>query len=89
MTPPVELVEVDELRVGSLRPAAWCLISLAREDAHRSRDRDVLYAEKADLVLPVKASRRNAAVRQPVQRDVVQDVVPGDSAERLAVYDGA
>ena len=87
--PPVELVEVDELRVGPLSPAAWCLIALPREDAYRSGDRDVLYTEKADLVLPVKASRRNAAVRQPVQGDVVQDVVPCDSAERLAVHDGA
>ncbi len=43
VTALVELIEVEELGVGSLSPAAWRLIALAGEDAHCNRDRDVLY----------------------------------------------
>ena len=38
--------------------------------------------EEAELVLPIEASRRDARVRQPIQRDVVEDVV---SAETLGL----
>ena len=50
-------------------------IDLVREDAHGDRDRDVLDGEERQLVLPVEARRGDRRVRQPVERDVVEDVV--------------
>ena len=32
-------------------------------------------AKKAKLVFPIETSRRNRRVRQPVERDVVEDIV--------------
>jgi hypothetical protein len=63
VAPCMELVEVDEAFVGALGPTPWRLVALAGEDAHGNWDRDVLYAEEAELVLPVEAIRGNASVR--------------------------
>jgi hypothetical protein len=56
------------------------LIELVGEDAYGERDRDVLGVEEVRLVLPVQAPRGNPGVRQPVQRDVVEEVIPGEGA---------
>src|SRR5215471_3414644 len=81
----VELVEVDEVRISPLRPCPGRLVDLVREDADGGRDGDALVVEEAELVLPVEAGRRDARVRQPVQRHVVEDLVPGEVADRVAV----
>jgi hypothetical protein len=39
------------------------------------RDRDVFDVEKGQLVFPVETSRRDRRVRQPVECDVVEDIV--------------
>ena len=46
-----------------------------------------LGVEEVALVLPVEASRRDSGVRQPVERDVVEDVVPREAPGRLALED--
>ena len=71
----VELVVVDELGIRPLRPTPRGLILLARKDAHGHRDGDALGVEKAALVFPVETRRRDPRVRQPVERDVVEDLV--------------
>src|SRR5438128_1509979 len=75
----VELVVVDEIGIGPLGPVAGRLVELIREDAHRGWDLDALGTEEGELVLPIEASRRNRGVRQPEQRDVVEDVVRCDA----------
>ena len=42
-----------------------------------------LDAEEVERVLPVQPGRGNRGVRQPVERDVVQDLVPGQVADRV------
>src|SRR4051794_17683563 len=75
----VELVEVDEVvRVGLLGPAARRLVELVGEDADRVGDRDRLGVEEIGLVLPVKTRCGDASVGQPVQGDVVEEVVAGE-----------
>src|SRR5262249_45890136 len=76
----VGLVVVDEVGVGPLGPAARRLILLAREDARGHRDGDALGVEEATLVFPVQTRRRDPRVRHPVERDVVQDLLPGQLA---------
>src|SRR5689334_12961646 len=49
-----KLVEVDQLRIGALGPAARHLVQLVREGAHRHRDRHALRREVVELVLPVE-----------------------------------
>ena len=71
----VDLVVVDEIGIGALRPVPRRLVELVREDAHGSRDLDALRREEGELVLPIEASRRNRRVGQPEQRDVVEDIV--------------
>jgi hypothetical protein len=61
------------------------LIELVGEDADGVRNRDGLGVEEVPLVLPVEASRGDPGVRQPVQRDVVEDVVSGEGALQLSV----
>jgi hypothetical protein len=79
----VDLVVVDEVGEGLLGPAARRLVDLVGEDAHGNRDGDVLDGEVAALVLvqplPVQPPGGDARVRQPEQRDVVEDVVAGQA----------
>src|SRR5260370_25971437 len=71
----VELVVIDELGIRPLRPASRGLIELLRKGAHGSRDGDVFRSEKRQLALPIETRRRDRRVRQPIERDVVEDVV--------------
>src|SRR5215470_10985764 len=71
----IDLVVVDELGECPLRPTTRGRIELVRKDAHGDRDGDALDAEIRKLVLPVEAGRRKSRVRQPGERDVVEDVV--------------
>ena len=75
VTALVELVVVDELGIRLLRPAPRGLIELVGKGAHGDRDGDALRREEGELALPVEARRRDRRVRQPVERDVVEDVV--------------
>ena len=85
MTASVEPVVMDQVvRVCAFGPAARGLIELVREDADRERDRDRLGVEEIGLVLPVEASRRDACVREPVQRQVVENVIARQGTVRAA-----
>jgi len=84
VAPSVEPVVMDEVvGIRAFGPAPRGLIELVGEDADGERNRDGLGVEEVRLVLPVEASRRNPGVRQPVQRDVVEDVVSGEGARGL------
>src|SRR5439155_14085380 len=82
----VELVVVDEVGIGLLRPTPRHLIELVRKDAYGYGDGDALWVEEAELVFPIEASRRDPRVRQPVVGDVVENVVSG-KALGLSVED--
>ena len=71
----VELVVVYEFGIRLLRPASRHSIDLVREEADGNRDRDIFDVEVAALVFPVETSRRNARVRQPIVRNIVEYVV--------------
>jgi hypothetical protein len=87
----VEAVVVNKLWVGSLCPAPRSLNDLVGEGAHRDRDGHVFRCKERELVLPINTRRRDRRVRQPVQRDVVEDVVSRKSlrltVEDVAAYD--
>ena len=81
MAAPVELVVIDEVvGVGPLRPAPRRLIELVGEDADREWDRDALGVEEVGLVLPIEASGGDPGIRQPVEGDVVEQVVSREVA---------
>src|SRR5215471_12458543 len=73
--------------VRALCPGQWGLIQLVGKDAYGNRNGDVLGVEEARLVLPVETSRGDPGVRQPVERDVVKDVVSGKLALRVSLKD--
>ena len=83
-------VVVDQVGICLLRPTPRRLGEFIREGAHGHRKLHALRAKEAELVaqivLPVETGRGNPGVRQPEQRDVVEDVVAGeafgDSIER-------
>src|SRR5262245_9649697 len=90
VTALVDLVEVGDVGVRVLDPAARSPPDLAGEGGEADRERDLgrSLAGLACLslglsVLPVRPGRRVAGARQPVQRDVVDDVVPGEIAHGL------
>src|SRR5215213_4436775 len=78
----VERVEVDEVWIRALRPAARSRVDLIGEDTDGSRDRHVLGCEKGKLALPIETSGRNSGVREPVERDVVEDVISREALGR-------
>ena len=68
-------VVVDQLGIGLLGPALRRGVDLVRKGADRRRQRDALGREEGELALPVEPRRRDRRVGQPVERDVVEDVV--------------
>src|SRR5215472_17316415 len=91
---PVDLVEVGEGGVRLLDPTARGPEDLAGEcgEADRYRDCGSSLAGREGLgssPLPVLPRRPGPGARQPVQGDIVDDVVPGQVTRRLAVEEGA
>src|SRR4029077_2493022 len=91
---PVDLVEVGDVRVALLDPASRGSPDLTGESGETHRERDWRRhlpgrAGRRLSALPVLPSRRDPRARQPVQRDVVEDVVPRQIARWLLVYEGA
>ena len=72
-------VVVDQVGIRLLRPAPRRGVELIGKDADGGRERDALRGKEGELALPVQAGRRDRRVRQPVQRDVVEDVVARQS----------
>src|ERR1700722_12936581 len=67
---------MDQFGIRPLRPASRRGIEFIREDAHGGRDNDASDAEeRITLVLPIETSARERRIRQPCERDVVEDVV--------------
>ena len=68
---------MDQFGIRPLRPAPRGWIDFVREDAHGNRDGDALGIEKPEfaLILPIETGARKRRVRQPGDRDVVEDVV--------------
>ena len=66
---------MDEFGIRPLCPTPRGLVLLARKDAHGNRNGDALGVEKATLIFPIETRRRDPRVRQPIERDVVEDLV--------------
>ncbi len=67
---------MNELGIRPFRPAPWSRIELVREDAHGNRDGDAFGIEiPLAPIFPVETGARNPRVRQPGDRDVVENVV--------------
>ncbi len=61
--------------VGTLSPTPGGFVELIGKDADGEWDRYRFGLEEACLVLPIQTSRRHPRVGQPVERDVVEEVV--------------
>jgi len=66
---------MDEFGVRPLCPIPRGGVDLIWKDADGNRDGDVLRGEKGKLVFPIQTSRRDRRVRQPVEGDVVENVI--------------
>ena len=71
----IHAVVIDEIGIGSLGPTSRGFILLAGEDCYGHRDLDTFGVEKAALVFPIETRRSNPRVRQPIKRDVVENLV--------------
>src|SRR6186997_2109849 len=94
MPAPGGLVEVGEVRITLFGPAARGPEDLAGEYGEGSRYRDrrrlltgCLGLGLGSSALPVGASRGGAGARQPVERDVVQDGLTGETARRPPIQE--
>src|SRR5262245_23152261 len=80
----LDLVPVDELLEGLLSPAARSAVDLPGKDCHRNRHlRDLHRVERPAPSLrgvPVGPRRRSAGVREPIERDVVEDLISRERA---------
>ena len=80
-------VVVDQFGIRPLCPGPRGWIEFVREDAHGNRDGDAFGIEIPFApIFPVKTGARKRRVRQPGDRDVVEDVVARE-ALRLSVKD--
>src|SRR5262245_48933937 len=72
---------MDQFGIRPLRPAPRGWIEFVREDAHGNRDGDAFGTEKTEFapILPIETGTRERRVRQPGDRDVVEDVVAGEA----------
>src|SRR5215813_4121536 len=70
---------VDQLGVGLFGPTPWGRTYFIREDTHDRGDGDAFRCKEGKLVLPIETRRRNSRVRQPIERDVVENVVPREA----------
>src|SRR4029077_19594425 len=67
---------MDQFWICPLRPATRSRKEFVREDAHGRRDHDAFDGEeRRTLVLPIETGPRDRSIRQPGERDVVEDVV--------------
>src|SRR5579863_1336374 len=67
---------MDQFGKRPLRPASRGGIEFVWKDAHGGRYHDASDAEeRITLVLPIETGPRERRIRQPVERDVVQNVV--------------
>src|SRR5918995_5619427 len=92
----VDLVEVADVGVDRIDPAARGPPDLAGERGEPDLNRDLrrslpgrLGCRQSSSILPVRPGRRGASARQPVQRDVVDDRLPGEMARGLPLDEGA
>src|SRR6478672_4795831 len=76
---------MEEVVVGALGPTPRTLVDLFGENADGSRNGDAQVVEKSTLELGVEPSRRHTGVRQPGERDVVEDVIPRKVAVGLTI----
>src|SRR5258707_13748241 len=83
----LNLVVVDQFGKRPLCPAPRGWIELVRKDAHGNRDGDAFGIEiPFAKILPVETGAGNRRVRQPGDRDIVEDVVARE-ALRVTVED--
>src|SRR5438105_14501159 len=66
---------MDEFGIRFLYPAPRSGVDLIGINADGNRDGDVLRGEKGKLVFPIQTSRRDRRIRQPVEGDVVENVI--------------
>src|SRR5882757_9930085 len=82
----LNLVVMNNFGIHSLSPAQRGWIEFVREDAHGNRDGHAFGGEIPEFVLPIETRAGKRRVRQPGDRDVVEDVVARE-ALRLSVKD--
>ena len=68
---------MDQFGIRPLCPAPRGRIEFVREDAHGNRDGDAFDIEVSEFapILPIETGARKRRVRQPGDRDVVENVV--------------
>ena len=77
---------MNQFGIRFLCPALRGCIELIGIRAHGSRKRHTFRREKRKLAFPIQPCRRDPRIRQPVKRDVVEDVVSRKTLS-LAVKD--
>ena len=88
MSALLDLVVMDEFGKSALCPTPRGWIELIRKDAHGNRDGDAFGIEIPEFApnLPIEPGARKRRVRQPGDRNVVENVVASE-ALRLSVKD--
>src|SRR5262249_48081545 len=95
VTALVHRVEVEiDVRVRPFDPAPWGPPDLAweRREAGWNRDRRGRLARRPSILLslfPIGPRRRRPGAREPIQRDVVDDVLPREIAGWSLVNEAA
>ena len=81
MSPFLNLAVMDQFGIRPLRPTARAQIDLVRKGAYGNRDGNSFDIEIPEFapVLPIETGPRKRRVRQPGDRDVVQNVIASEA----------
>ena len=75
-----QAIVMDQFGIRLFCPTPWGRIEFVREDAHGNRDGDPFGIEiPLSQNTPIETGAGNRRVRQPGDRDVVEDVVAGEA----------
>src|SRR5215471_13055782 len=66
---------MNQFGIGSFRPTPRGLIELVRKGAYRDRDGNPFGSKEGQLAFPIETSRRDRRIRQPIECDIVENVI--------------
>ena len=71
---------MDQFGIRPLRPTLWSRIEFIREHANGGRDHYAFDGEeRCAFVFPVESSPGDRRIRQPGERDVIENIVAGQA----------
>src|SRR5438105_13382882 len=81
-----QAIVVDELGISLFSPTLRCRVNLVGKNAHGGWYLNALWCKEWELAFPIQSSRGDGRICQPVQGDVVENVLPSEPLRLTVEY---